>query len=124
MQLIDGKATAEAIKNEIREEVEQMRREGKRVPHLAAILVGNDGASETYVNNKIKTCHDIGFESSLLRFDASMTEEELLAEVEKLNDSDEVDGFIVQLPLPKHMAERKSSVLKKSKQGFIDQSDQ
>ena len=103
MQLIDGKATAEAIKIEIREEVEQMRREGKKVPHLAAILVGNDGASETYVNNKIKTCSDIGFESSLLRFNASMTEDELLAEVEKLNMNVDVDGFIVQLPLPKHI---------------------
>lgn len=103
MQIIDGKATAEKIKLEIREIVQQRISEGVRAPHLAAILVGNDGASETYVGNKIKSCKDVGFESSLLRFDPSITEEELISEIEKLNTNDDVDGFIVQLPLPKHI---------------------
>lgn len=103
MQIIDGKATAEKIKLEIREEVLQRINEGARAPHLAAILVGNDGASETYVGNKIKSCKDVGFESSLLRFDPSITEEDLIAEIEKLNNNDDVDGFIVQLPLPRHI---------------------
>ncbi len=103
MQLIDGKATAEKIKLEIREEVIQRIQRGERAPHLAAVLVGNDGASETYVGNKIKSCKDVGFESSLFRFDPSITEEELILEIEKLNTNDAVDGFIVQLPLPKHI---------------------
>jgi methylenetetrahydrofolate dehydrogenase (NADP+)/methenyltetrahydrofolate cyclohydrolase len=103
VQLIDGKATAEKIKLEIREEVIQRIQRGERAPHLAAVLVGNDGASETYVGNKIKSCKDVGFESSLFRFDPSITEEELILEIEKLNTNDAVDGFIVQLPLPKHI---------------------
>ncbi len=103
MQLIDGKATAEKIKLEIREEVIQRIQRGERAPHLAAVLVGNDGASETYVGNKIKSCKDVGFESSLFRFDPSITQEELILEIEKLNTNDAIDGFIVQLPLPKHI---------------------
>ena len=103
MKLIDGKATAASIKNEIADIVTDMKLRGERAPHLAAILVGNDPASETYVNNKILTCKDIGFESSLIHLDASISEEELLNAVDQLNNNSEVDGFIVQLPLPKHI---------------------
>jgi len=102
-QLIDGKATAAAIRQEIAEEVEKLVATGQRRPHLAAILVGNDGGSETYVANKIKACEDAGFTSTLLRFDESITEEALLAEVHGLNQNQAIDGFIVQLPLPKHI---------------------
>jgi len=103
MKLIDGKGTAEAVKKEIAVIVNEMKLRGERAPHLAAILVGNDPASETYVSNKIKTCKDIGFDSSLIHLDASISEEELLKSVESLNNNPEVDGFIVQLPLPKHI---------------------
>jgi len=103
MKLIDGKGTAEAIKLEVAEIVKDMKQRGERAPHLAAILVGNDPASETYVSNKIKTCKDIGFDSSLIHLDASISEEELLKSVQDLNNNPEVDGFIVQLPLPKHI---------------------
>ncbi|MFN6092199.1 MAG: bifunctional 5,10-methylenetetrahydrofolate dehydrogenase/5,10-methenyltetrahydrofolate cyclohydrolase [Bacteroidota bacterium] len=103
MKLIDGKGTAEAIKLEIAEIVNNMKQRGERAPHLAAILVGNDPASETYVSNKIKTCKDIGFDSSLIHLDASISEVELLKSVQELNNNPEVDGFIVQLPLPKHI---------------------
>jgi methylenetetrahydrofolate dehydrogenase (NADP+)/methenyltetrahydrofolate cyclohydrolase len=103
MKLIDGKGTAEAIKLEVAEIVKDMKQRGERAPHLAAILVGNDPASETYVSNKIKTCKDIGFESSLIHLDASISEEDLLKSVQYLNNNPEVDGFIVQLPLPKHI---------------------
>ena len=103
MKLIDGKGTAEAIKLEVAEIVKDMKQRGERAPHLAAILVGNDPASETYVSNKIKTCKDIGFDSSLIHLDASISEEELLKSVQELNNNLEVDGFIVQLPLPKHI---------------------
>lgn len=102
-QLIDGKATAAAIRQEIAAEVEKLVATGQRRPHLAAILVGNDGGSETYVANKIKACEDAGFTSTLLRFDESITEEALLAEVHGLNQNQAIDGFIVQLPLPKHI---------------------
>lgn len=102
-QLIDGKATAAAIRQEIAAEVEKLVAIGQRRPHLAAILVGNDGGSETYVANKIKACEDAGFTSTLLRFDDSITEEALLAEVHGLNQNQAIDGFIVQLPLPKHI---------------------
>lgn len=103
MQLIDGKATAAAIKQEIAEEVKQMVAQGIRAPHLAAILVGHDGGSETYVAAKVKACEECGFTSTLLRFEETITEEELLAQVDALNKNPEVDGFIVQLPLPKIM---------------------
>lgn len=102
-QLIDGKATAAAIRQEIAAEVEKLVATGQRRPHLAAILVGNDGGSETYVANKIKACEDAGFTSTLLRFDESITEEALLAQVHGLNQNQAIDGFIVQLPLPKHI---------------------
>ena len=102
-QLIDGKATAAAIRQEIAAEVEKLIATGQRRPHLAAILVGNDGGSETYVANKIKACEDAGFTSTLLRFDDSITEEALLTEVKGFNQNQAIDGFIVQLPLPKHI---------------------
>lgn len=107
MQLIDGKATAAAIKKEIAAEVEQIVARGGRRPHLAAVLVGHDGGSETYVRNKVKACEECGFRSSLLRYEDDVTEEELLACVARLNADPEVDGFIVQLPLPSHIAEQK-----------------
>lgn len=107
MELIDGKATAAAIKAEIAEEVKQMLAEGKRAPHLAAILVGHDGGSETYVAAKVKACEECGFTSTLLRFEDDITESQLLVEVDKLNNNPEVDGFIVQLPLPKHIDSQK-----------------
>ncbi|WP_088654556.1 bifunctional 5,10-methylenetetrahydrofolate dehydrogenase/5,10-methenyltetrahydrofolate cyclohydrolase [Geofilum rhodophaeum] len=107
MQLIDGKLTAQAVKQEIAEEVKKLRAAGRKQPHLAAVLVGNDGGSETYVAAKIKACEEVGFASSLVRFDASVSEQELLAAVERLNKDADVDGFIVQLPLPKHISEEK-----------------
>ena len=107
MTLIDGKATAAAIKAEIKNKVEQMLAVGEKRPHLAAILVGHDGGSETYVKNKVLACEAGGFQSTLLRFEDDITEEQLLAEVDKLNKDDDVDGFIVQLPLPSHIREQR-----------------
>jgi len=107
MTIIDGKATAAAIKAEIKQEVERIVTAGGKRPHLAAILVGHDGGSETYVSNKVRACEECGFRSTLLRFEDDITEAELLAEVQKLNDDASVDGFIVQLPLPKHIDEQK-----------------
>ncbi|MGN7885110.1 bifunctional 5,10-methylenetetrahydrofolate dehydrogenase/5,10-methenyltetrahydrofolate cyclohydrolase [Dyadobacter sp. 22481] len=105
MQLLDGKAISSQIKSEIKAEVEQWVARGGKKPHLAAILVGQDGASETYVASKIRSCEEIGFTSTLLRFDADTTEAQLLEAVESLNNDPDVDGFIVQLPLPKHISE-------------------
>lgn len=107
MQLIDGKATAAKIKEEIAEEVNRMLAAGKRAPHLAAVLVGHDGGSETYVRNKVLACETCRFTSSLIRFEEDVTEEELLAKVDELNRDPNVDGFIVQLPLPAHISEQK-----------------
>lgn len=107
MELIDGKKVAAEIKQEIAAEVNRMIADGKRRPHLAAILVGHDGGSETYVANKVKACEECGFTSTLIRFEDDVTEETLLAEIEKLNNNPEVDGFIVQLPLPKHISEQR-----------------
>lgn len=107
MTIIDGKKTANEIKLEIAREVEAMTQRGERAPHLAAILVGHDGGSETYMTNKVKACEMCGFKSSLLRFDETITEEELLAEIKMLNEDDTVDGFIVQLPLPAHIDEQR-----------------
>ena len=107
MQLIDGKATAAAIKAEIAEEVRQIVSEGGKQPHLAAVLVGHDGGSETYVKNKVLACEACGFKSSLIRFEDDVTEERLLECVHVLNDDPDVDGFIVQLPLPKHINEQR-----------------
>ncbi len=107
MTLLDGKKTSEQIKNEIAEEVEVIKSQGGKVPHLAAILVGHDGASETYVNSKVKDCAQVGFRSSLLRFEDSITEEELLAVVQEVNEDEDIDGLIVQLPLPNHISVQK-----------------
>lgn len=106
-QLIDGKATATAIKQQIAEEVKGILSKGGKQPHLAAVLVGHDGGSETYVKNKVLACEQCGFKSTLIRFEADVTEEELLACVGQLNKDNDVDGFIVQLPLPKHIDEQK-----------------
>jgi len=107
MTIIDGKKTAEDIKREIAAEVAQMKERGERAPHLAAILVGHDGGSETYVANKVKACEMCGFTSTLHRFDSTITEQELLAEIDRLNKDNSVDGFIVQLPLPRHIDEQR-----------------
>ena len=107
MTLIDGKATATAIKAEIAEEVRQIVSNGGKQPHLAAVLVGHDGGSETYVKNKVLACETCGFKSTLIRYEENITEQELLDCVDKLNKDDDVDGFIVQLPLPKHINEQK-----------------
>ena len=107
MELIDGKKIADDIKKEIAIEVEKMVAEGKKRPHLAAILVGHDGGSETYVAHKVKACEQCGFTSTLIRFEEDVTEEKLLETIEGLNNNADVDGFIVQLPLPKHISEQK-----------------
>ena len=107
MDLIDGKKIADTIKQEIAAEVAQMVAEGKKKPHLAAILVGHDGGSETYVAHKVKACEQCGFNSTVIRYEDTVTEAELLEAIAKLNADDDVDGFIVQLPLPKHINEQK-----------------
>jgi methylenetetrahydrofolate dehydrogenase (NADP+)/methenyltetrahydrofolate cyclohydrolase len=107
MIILDGKKSSQSVKNELILQVKQLKEEGRRVPHLAAILVGNNGASETYVASKVKNCSEIGFRSSLIRFDIDVNEAELLEAIEKLNDDDAIDGILVQLPLPKHISEQK-----------------
>ena len=107
MQLIDGKAVAAAIKEEIAAEVKSIMASGGKQPHLAAVLVGHDGGSETYVKNKVLACEQCGFKSTLIRFEDDITEEELLNCVKQLNEDIDVDGFIVQLPLPKHINEQR-----------------
>ena len=104
MVLLDGKKTAQDIKNELAEKVEQVKKAGGKVPHLAAVLVGNDGGSETYVAHKVRACEEIGYASTLLRYASDISEDELLKVVAELNQNAEVDGFIVQLPLPKHIS--------------------
>ena len=106
-KLLDGKAVSAQMKQEMAEEVARIKATGGKIPHLAAILVGHDGGSETYVASKVKTCNEIGFKSSLIRYEADVTEEELLRKVDELNNDPDVDGFIVQLPLPKHISEQK-----------------
>jgi len=103
--LIDGKKVAAEIKQEIAQEVLKLKSEGRKIPHLAAILVGNDGSSETYVANKVKDCTEVGFKSTLLRFENSVTEAVILGKIRELNENRDVDGFIVQLPLPEHISE-------------------
>jgi methylenetetrahydrofolate dehydrogenase (NADP+)/methenyltetrahydrofolate cyclohydrolase len=105
--LLDGKLISEQIKKEIAEEVQQMIVAGKKRPHLAVIIVGHDGGSESYVAGKIKDCEICGFKSTLIRFEDDVTEKSLLEEVQHLNEDADVDGFIVQLPLPKHISEQK-----------------
>jgi methylenetetrahydrofolate dehydrogenase (NADP+)/methenyltetrahydrofolate cyclohydrolase len=107
MQILDGKKTAQDLKNEIQAEVAKMKAEGKREPHLAAVLVGNDGASLTYVGSKVRSCEQVGFRSTLVRLEDSISEEALLEEIAKLNADRSIDGYIVQLPLPKHINEER-----------------
>lgn len=107
MQIIDGKASATEIKKEIAKEVSELVKKGHKQPHLAAVLVGHDGGSETYVAFKIKDCEEVGFKSTLVRFEDDVREEELLKSINKLNNDPDLDGFIVQLPLPDHIAEQK-----------------
>ncbi len=107
MELLDGKKIADKVKQEIAQEVEQIKASGGKTPNLVAILVGHDGASETYVGHKEKASAQVGFNSSVLRFENTITEEDLLAEINKINKDPEVDGFIVQMPLPKHISEQK-----------------
>ena len=107
MKLIDGKAVSAQIKSEIAEEVLKIKAAGGKTPHLAAVLVGHDGGSETYVANKVKACQQVGFKSTLIRYEDDVTEEELLACVDRLNKDEDIDGFIVQLPLPDHISEIK-----------------
>jgi methylenetetrahydrofolate dehydrogenase (NADP+)/methenyltetrahydrofolate cyclohydrolase len=107
MQLIDGKRIADEIKAEIKVEVDVMKSRGLRAPHLAAVLVGHDGGSETYVAHKVKACEQVGFKSTLIRYEDDVTEVELLRRIDELNADTDIDGFIVQLPLPKHIDEQK-----------------
>ena len=107
MQLLDGKVASAAIKAQLREKVSKRKTDGLRAPHLAAILVGSNGASETYVASKVKNCAEIGFESSLIRLDENIPEADLLQQIQQLNDDNDVDGILVQLPLPKHISEAK-----------------
>ena len=104
---LDGKATSNTIKEEIKAKVSEMKSQGERVPHLAAVLVGNDGASLTYVGSKVRSCEYVGFESTLIRLEEEITEEALLAQIDTLNNDPQLDGYIVQLPLPKHIDEEK-----------------
>ena len=106
-KIIDGKQISSDIKVEIAEEVKKIKAAGGKIPHLAAVLVGNDGGSETYVAHKVKACEQVGFNSTLVRFDADVSEDELLAKVDDLNNDPDIDGFIVQLPLPDHISENK-----------------
>ena len=107
MKLIDGKVIAEQVKTEIAEEVKEMIAAGKKRPHLAVIIVGHDGGSETYVASKVKSCEQVGFESTKITYENDVTEAELLSKIDELNKDEDVDGFIVQLPLPKHISEQK-----------------
>ena len=105
MQILDGKKAAQAIKEDLRVDVAQRANEGKKIPHLAAILVGNNGASETYVGAKVKACEETGFKSTLIRFEENISENKLLDKIEELNDDPDIDGILVQLPLPKHISD-------------------
>lgn len=125
MQILDGKQTSLDIQQEIANEVKVLIQEGKKKPHLAAILVGNNGASETYVAAKVKACDRVGFDSTLLRFDSSISQNELVAEVQKINNDSSIDGLIVQLPLPSHIDEMtitEAIVPSKDVDGFHPQS--
>lgn len=107
MNIIDGKSIAKQIKEDIASEIAKRKAEGKKIPHLAAILVGHDGGSEAYMANKVKSCEEVGFKSSLHRFEGDVTEETLLARIKEINEDADVDGLIIQLPLPKHVSEHK-----------------
>ena len=107
MQILDGKIVSQAVKKDLSEKIAQLRKENKRPPHLTAVLVGNNGASETYIASKIKNCEETGFKSSLYRFEENVTEELLVTTIKKINEDDQIDGILVQLPLPKHIDEQK-----------------
>src|SRR6185312_1687435 len=107
MQILDGKLVAQAVKDDLKLKVDDLKKNGKKAPHLAAILIGNNGASETYVAAKVKTCEEIGFHSTLIRFEDNITEDALLKKIEELNEDADVDGILVQLPLPKQISEEK-----------------
>ena len=121
MILLDGKFISEKIKEEIKIEVQNIKNNGGRTPHLAAVLVGNDGASLTYVGSKVRSCEKVGFESTLIHLDENISVDNLISEINKLNDDDQIDGYIVQLPLPKHINEEKILMMvnpKKDVDGF------
>lgn len=121
MKLIDGRAVAEELKNSMKQDVQEYKKKSGRVPHLAAILVGNNPASKAYVANKVKSCDQVGFNSTIIKLDEDVAEELLLSEIEKLNNDPDIDGFIVQLPLPKHIDEVKVTLaidFKKDVDGF------
>ena len=107
MEILDGKLLSLQIKDEIKQAVSLRKEKGKKIPHLAALLVGNDGASLTYVGSKVRSCEQVGFKSTLIRLESSITEQELLSKIKTLNNDDSLDGYIVQLPLPKHIDEEK-----------------
>ena len=107
MVLIDGKKISLQLQSEIATEVKELIAKGQKQPHLAAILVGDDPASQTYVNSKVKACENVGFKSTLVRFEANVSEHQLLSKIEELNNDDDIDGYIVQLPLPRHISEQK-----------------
>ncbi|MBO9573950.1 MAG: bifunctional 5,10-methylenetetrahydrofolate dehydrogenase/5,10-methenyltetrahydrofolate cyclohydrolase, partial [Chitinophagaceae bacterium] len=107
MKILDGQVVSQATKDELKIKVEELVKQGKKIPHLAAVLVGNNGASETYVGSKVRTCAEIGYKSSLIRLDESISEEELLKTIRQLNNDADVDGILVQLPLPKGISEQK-----------------
>jgi len=107
MQLLEGKVASSAIKDDLKNKISTLASEGKKIPHLAAILVGNDPASETYVASKVRNCKEVGIASSLFKYESSITEEMLLKKIEELNDNEEIDGILVQVPLPKHISEKK-----------------
>jgi methylenetetrahydrofolate dehydrogenase (NADP+) / methenyltetrahydrofolate cyclohydrolase len=107
MLILDGKVASQTVKQNLTEATKKLLEQGKRAPHLAAILIGNNGASETYVSSKVKTCGEIGYKSTLIRFEETISEKELLQKIEELNNDDSVDGILVQLPLPKHISEAK-----------------
>jgi len=107
MQLLEGKVASSAINDDLKNKISTLASEGKKIPHLAAILVGNDPASETYVASKVKNCKEVGIASSLFKYETSITEEELLEKIKELNNDTEIDGILVQVPLPKHISEKK-----------------
>lgn len=107
MNLLDGKLVSQAVKDRLKLQTEERKKQGKKIPHLAAVLIGNNGASETYVASKVRSCAEIGFASTLIRLDASATEQDLLFKLNELNDDFDVDGILVQLPLPSHISEQK-----------------
>ncbi|MFT3702387.1 MAG: bifunctional 5,10-methylenetetrahydrofolate dehydrogenase/5,10-methenyltetrahydrofolate cyclohydrolase [Agriterribacter sp.] len=107
MQILDGKIVAQSVKDDLKQKTEALKKQGKKTPHLVAVLIGNNGASETYVASKVKTCEEIGYNSTLIRFDADITEEVLLKKIQELNEDVDIDGILVQLPLPKQISEEK-----------------